>query len=84
VIDAATGTEITRLDDDGPIHAVVFSPDGTRIATASEDRSARVWYVDHNLLIEQAMGRLARNLTRQEWNRHFPGRPYRKIREDLP
>ena len=43
VFDAATGTELARLDHDGPVHAVAFSPDGTRVATGSDDGSARVF-----------------------------------------
>jgi WD40 repeat protein len=60
VFDAATGAEVSRLDDDGPVWAVAFSPDGTRVATGSGELSglvgsARVWCVDHGQLIEQAM-----------------------------
>jgi WD40 repeat protein len=43
VFDAATGAELARLDHDGPVSAVVFSPDGRRVATGSWDRSARVF-----------------------------------------
>ncbi|MGH3782216.1 MAG: CU044_2847 family protein, partial [Pseudonocardiaceae bacterium] len=32
-----------RLDHDGPVWAVAFAPDGTRVATASADGSARVF-----------------------------------------
>ena len=87
VFDAATGTEISRLDHDSSVNAVAYSPDGTRVATASGDlsgRSVRVWCVDHGQLIEQAVGRLTRNLTRQEWRRYFRDEPYRKTRADLP
>ena len=34
---------VARLDHDGPVTAVAFSPDGTRVATASGDGSARVF-----------------------------------------
>jgi WD40 repeat protein len=66
VLDAVSGAELWRLDRNGPVNAVAFSPDGTQVATASNDRSARVRYVDHNQLIEQATGRLIRNLTRED------------------
>ena len=84
VFDAATGAEISRLDHDGNVNAVAFSPDGTRVATGSSDRIARVSCADRGQLIEQALGRLTRNLTQQEWERHFRDEPYRKTRADLP
>ena len=34
---------LSRLDHDGRVRAVVFSPDGTRVGTASVDGSARVF-----------------------------------------
>ena len=43
VFDAATGAELARLDHDGDVNAVAFSPDGTRVATGSGDGSARVF-----------------------------------------
>ena len=84
VFSAATGAEVSRLDHDSFVSAVAFSPDGARVATGSGDRSARVWWADHGQLIEQAAGRLTRNLTRQEWRRYFRDEPYRKSRADLP
>lgn len=76
--------EIWRLDGDLPVNAMAFSPDGTRAATASSDGIARVWYVDRSLLIEQALGKVTKNMTRQEWSRYFHDESYRKIRADLP
>ena len=39
MFDAATGAELCRLDHDGAVNAVAFSPDGTRVATGSGDAS---------------------------------------------
>ena len=41
--DAASGKELARLGHDGGVNAAAFSPDGTRIVTASDDKTARVW-----------------------------------------
>jgi WD40 repeat protein len=42
--DAATGTELAILrGHEGPVHSAVFSPDGSRIVTASNDNTARIW-----------------------------------------
>ena len=44
VWDAAKGVELAVLHGhDGPVYSAVFSPDGTRIITASADGTARVW-----------------------------------------
>ena len=45
VSQARTGSELARLKNDGVVEAVAFSPDGTRLATASRDGTARLWEV---------------------------------------
>ena len=84
VFDAGAGTEICYMEHDGSVGAVAFSPDGKRVITASKEGWIRFWRIDHNQLLEHAMGRLARNLTRREWRRYFYDEPYRKTRADLP
>jgi len=39
-----TGGELTRLTHNSGVYAAAFSPDRTRIATASFDKMARVWH----------------------------------------
>jgi WD40 repeat protein len=31
------------LEHHGPVHAASFSPDGTRVVTASDDKTAQIW-----------------------------------------
>jgi WD40 repeat protein/class 3 adenylate cyclase len=63
--DAKTGRKIMTLPGEGPnVRSVEFSPDGTRIITANEDRTAIVWDASsgkelftlygHTDLVEQA------------------------------
>ena len=42
--DAATGAPIGEpLQHKAPVYSAAFSPDGTRVVTASDDNTARVW-----------------------------------------
>ena len=42
--DAASGQELLTLrGHSGLVHSVAWSPDGKRLATASEDNTAKVW-----------------------------------------
>lgn len=82
VWDLRTGEETHRLYSTGFVRAVAFDRAGIRLITA--DEAMHVWDLRTETLIEQARMRLSRNLTREEWQRHMPGRPYEKFRDDLP
>jgi WD40 repeat protein len=47
VIDAITARELARLDGhDGGVTALAFAPGGTRLVSAGQDRSVRVWALE--------------------------------------
>ncbi|MHC5539068.1 protein kinase domain-containing protein [Singulisphaera rosea] len=57
VYDVASGREISRLDGHpANIWAFAFSADGTRLASAGEDRLARVWDPSSGALIQTFQG----------------------------
>jgi WD40 repeat protein len=83
-LDDPKADPIVLRGHEGPIRAVALSPDGGRLTTAGDDGTARLWNLRIDDLIALA-GRIAvRNLTHQEWQQYFPGRPYRKTFAELP
>jgi len=58
------------------IYALHFAPDG-RLVTGGQDGTVRVWTLDVPSLLKLAANSAPRNLTLEEWQRHFPGEPYR-------
>ena len=61
---------LARLDHDDPVAAVAFAPDGTRVATGSWDRSARVFEVEADLLLSRVMALMTRPLSAAELRRY--------------
>ena len=72
--DAATGAPVAVLRvHEGSVYRAAFSPDGTRVVTASADKTARVSRVFLNTkdLIEQARQDVTRCLTSGERRQFF-------------
>jgi WD40 repeat protein len=83
VWEVARRLEIGRVDHDGHVSMMAFSPDGKYLATAGIS-AVRVWLWRREDLVGELCGRLARNLTSEEWQQCLNDEPYRKICPDLP
>jgi hypothetical protein len=53
-----------------------LSPDGRRLLITSADGRGAVWDVDPQSWARRACALAHRTLTREEWDRFLPGRPY--------
>jgi len=76
--------EIDAVKQQATILDAVFSPDGRWLVTANADQMVRVWPLWTDDLLAQAMPRLHRNLTYEEWRQAFENEPYSKTCPDLP
>ncbi|GAT70732.1 WD-40 repeat protein [Planomonospora sphaerica] len=77
--DVRRGTRTARLTGHTqPVRALAFAPDGRTLVTAGADGDVLLWDTDPQRVITRICGALARDLTRQEWRRHIPERPYRR------
>jgi hypothetical protein len=54
------------------------------LASASSDKSIRLWDVDPHSWAKRACDIANRNLTREEWRKYLGDLPYRKTCPDLP
>jgi hypothetical protein len=89
VYDATSGTEASRMTQSGAVEDVCFEDDGRHLLVASSTASGdQIVVTRHRLvpaeMIEEACGRLTRNLTKDEWMHYFGGAaPYRRTCSDL-
>jgi WD40 repeat protein len=63
---------------------VAISADDRWIVTGSDDKTARLWLLQMNDLMNLARITVGRNFSADEWRLYFPGEKYRKSFEELP
>jgi WD40 repeat protein len=72
VWDAASGQELlTLMGHVGTVASAAWSPDGTRLATASHDGTVQVYSIDVRDLLDLARKRVTRDFTPDECKRYF-------------
>jgi WD40 repeat protein len=72
--DAASGKPLVVLHGhEGPVASAAFSPDGAKVVTASDDRTARIWRVFGSTqeLIDYARSIVPRQLTPEQRKQFF-------------
>jgi WD40 repeat protein len=82
--DVQSGREVELVKHEDTINDAVFSPDAVWLVTASSDRSVRFWPLRAKELRTEAMARLGRNFTYDEWRKFFPDEPYSRTCDTLP
>jgi hypothetical protein len=78
----AGGQVLSGHEED--VTAVAVSPDNRWLVAGSEDKTARLWNLRLDELVELACRTVGRNLTKEEWAQYMGDQPYQKTCPNLP
>lgn len=85
VWEAKTGYEVARMSYNNWVNSISFSSDGRYAASGSDDGTVQIRMYSPEELIDFACMHVARNLTREEWNKYIGDvLPYQAVCVNLP